>query len=75
MAPKHPDWEFTTPSGPPEGGRSEEHFVRVLMTPGMNMWANGRSRAQSQARADERGVSEPGTALRSPGRRRGVRFS
>jgi hypothetical protein len=34
-----------------------------------------RSRAQGQACADERGVSEAGTALRSPGRRRGVQFS
>ena len=40
MAPRHPDWECTTPSVPPEGGRSEEHFVRVLMSPGKNMWAN-----------------------------------
>ena len=36
MAPRHPDWECTTP----EGGRSEEHFVTVLMIPGNNMWAN-----------------------------------
>jgi hypothetical protein len=40
MAPRHPDWECTTPSVPPEGGRPEEHSVRVLMTPGKNMWAN-----------------------------------
>ena len=39
MAPRHPDWECTTPSVPPEG-RSEEHFVTVLMIPGKNMWAN-----------------------------------
>lgn len=40
MAPRHPDWECTTPSVPPEGGRSEEHFVRVPMIPGKIMWAN-----------------------------------
>eukprot|EP00325_Prymnesiales_sp_UTEX-LB-985_P015058 CAMPEP_0174754736 /NCGR_PEP_ID=MMETSP1094-20130205/105890_1 /TAXON_ID=156173 /ORGANISM="Chrysochromulina brevifilum, Strain UTEX LB 985" /LENGTH=137 /DNA_ID=CAMNT_0015960615 /DNA_START=680 /DNA_END=1093 /DNA_ORIENTATION=- len=39
MAPRHPNWECTTPSVPPEGGRSEEHFVRVPLT-GKNMWAN-----------------------------------
>ena len=42
MAPRHPDWECTTPSVPPEGGRSEEHFVRVPMIPGKIMWANAR---------------------------------
>ena len=33
-----------------------------------------RSRARGRARTDERGVSEAGTAFRSPGRCRGVRF-
>ena len=60
--------------GATRGGAIRGALCKSAHDPWEDYVGQCRSRARGRARTDERGVSEAGTAFRSPGRCRGVRF-